>query len=151
MQACLSSSSPFGQSMKPSQRTWSSIHLYLPILSGVGHANRSIPSSAWGHSVKEKGKIKWLRGKKVVFFPVCRFCPETFFLVLCLLVTPICSAFFFQETFWSFWCQPCIVSRVFVENKENGKPLAALLHHVNIPSFCGWSRWTQEGSVDTLL
>lgn len=51
MQACLSSSSPVGQSMKPSHRTWSSMQWYLPILSAVGQANLSIPSSETGHSV----------------------------------------------------------------------------------------------------
>lgn len=52
MHACLSSSSPLGQSMKPSQRTWSSIQRYRPVRSGVGHANLSMPSSsAGGHSV----------------------------------------------------------------------------------------------------
>lgn len=50
----LSSSSPFGQSMNPSHRTWSSMHLNRPSLSGVGQANRSNPSSVGGHSVITK-------------------------------------------------------------------------------------------------
>lgn len=57
MQACLSSSSPVGQSMKPSHRTWSSMQWYLPILSAVGQANLSIPSSETGHSVNRIAKI----------------------------------------------------------------------------------------------
>lgn len=63
MQANRSSSSPSGQSIKPSQSTWSSIHRYLPCLSGVGHANRSIPSGAGGHSIlfKRKKKIRKLK------------------------------------------------------------------------------------------
>lgn len=51
MHAWPSSSSPPGQSINPSQRTWSSMHRYRPIRSGVGQAKRSIPSSAGGHSV----------------------------------------------------------------------------------------------------
>lgn len=57
MQACLSSSSPVGQSIKPSHRTWSSMQWYLPILSAVGQANLSIPSSETGHSVNSITKI----------------------------------------------------------------------------------------------
>lgn len=57
MQACLSSSSPVGQSIKPSHRTWSSMQWYLPILSAVGQANLSIPSSDTGHSVNRMAKI----------------------------------------------------------------------------------------------
>lgn len=50
MHACLSSSSPPGQSMKPSHSTWSSMQRYRPIRSLVGHANLSMPSSDSGHS-----------------------------------------------------------------------------------------------------
>lgn len=57
MQACLSSSSPVGQSIKPSHRTWSSMQWYLPILSAVGQANLSIPSSETGHSVNRIARI----------------------------------------------------------------------------------------------
>ena len=50
MQDIRSSSSALGQSMKPSHKTWSSMQRYLPIRSGDGQENLSIPSSAGGHS-----------------------------------------------------------------------------------------------------
>lgn len=56
MQDLRSSSSPSGQSMKPSHSTWSSMQRYRPCRSGVGHAKRSMPSIAVGHSARVKGQ-----------------------------------------------------------------------------------------------
>lgn len=45
--------------MNPSHRTCSSIHRYLPCLSGVGQANLSIPSIARGHSGRRKKETNY--------------------------------------------------------------------------------------------
>jgi len=117
MHACRSSSAPSGQSMKPSHSTWSSIHRYRPCRSGVGHAKRSIPSVAGGHSIKRsKIERKWENKKQFVCINKKKFCVCRIFIIFYLWWKFIYIFFhewkkFFGFYFEDYFCRIKIVAK----------------------------------------